>query len=195
VFIRKSATEFCIISVYVDDLNIIGHTKDIDEAHNHLKTESEMKNLGRIKFCLGLQLEHLHTGILVHMSAYVQKILEKFNVDKTYPAITPMIVHALENDKDPFKSREEGEEVLGQKYSYLSVIDALVYLPNSTRLDIAFTVNYLARHTAAPTMHHWNDIKNILRYLVGIIDLGLYFQKNQDSKLIGYADADYLSDP
>jgi hypothetical protein len=54
VFIRKSSTGFCIISVYVDDLNIIGHTKDIDGAHNHLKTEFEMKDLGRTKFCLGL---------------------------------------------------------------------------------------------------------------------------------------------
>jgi hypothetical protein len=31
VFIIKSATGFYIISVYVDDLNIIGHTNDIDE--------------------------------------------------------------------------------------------------------------------------------------------------------------------
>jgi hypothetical protein len=54
VFIRRSATGFCIISVYVDDLNIIGHTKDIDEARNHLKTEFEMKDLGRTKFFLGL---------------------------------------------------------------------------------------------------------------------------------------------
>jgi hypothetical protein len=77
VFIRKSATGFCIISVYVDDLNIIGHTKDIDEAHNHLKTELKIKDLGRTKFCLGLQLEHPHAGILVHQFAYVQKILEK----------------------------------------------------------------------------------------------------------------------
>jgi hypothetical protein len=36
VFTKKSTTRFCIISIYVDDLNIIGHTKDIDEAHNLL---------------------------------------------------------------------------------------------------------------------------------------------------------------
>jgi hypothetical protein len=66
VFIRRSSTRFCIISIYVDDLNIIGHAKDIDEAHNHLKTEFEMKDLGRTKFCLELQLEHLEMGILVH---------------------------------------------------------------------------------------------------------------------------------
>jgi hypothetical protein len=71
VFIRKSTTRFCIISVYVDDLNIIGHTKDIDEACNHFKTEFEMNDLDRTKFCLGLQLDHLHTCILVHRSACV----------------------------------------------------------------------------------------------------------------------------
>ena len=54
VFIKRSSTGFCIISVYVDDLNIIGNTQDIDEARNHLKTEFEMKDLGKIKFCLGL---------------------------------------------------------------------------------------------------------------------------------------------
>jgi hypothetical protein len=71
-----------------------------------------------------------------------------------------------------------------------------MYLTNNTRPNIAFTVNYLVRHNAAPTMRHWNGIKNILRYLVGTIDLRLYFQKKkQDSKLIGYTDVDYLSNP
>jgi hypothetical protein len=96
-------------------------------------------------------------------------------MDKAFSATTPMIVHALEKDKDPFKPREEGEEVLGQEYPYLSAISALMYLANNTKPDIALTVNYLARHSAAPTMHHWNGIKNILQYLVGTIDLGLYF--------------------
>jgi hypothetical protein len=32
VFIRKSSTGFCIISVYVDDLNIISTELDINEA-------------------------------------------------------------------------------------------------------------------------------------------------------------------
>jgi hypothetical protein len=74
---QKSTTRFYIISVYVNGLNIIGHTKDIDEARNHLKMEFEMKNLGRTKFCLGLQLEHLHTGILVYQSTYIQKYWKK----------------------------------------------------------------------------------------------------------------------
>jgi hypothetical protein len=95
VFIRRPSTRFCIISVYVDDLNIIGHTKDMDKTCNHLKTAFKMNDLGRTKFYLGLPLEHLHTSILVHQFAYAQKVLEMFNVDKAYSARTPMIVHAL----------------------------------------------------------------------------------------------------
>jgi transcription elongation factor GreA-like protein len=102
---------------------------------------------------------------------YVQKILKKFNMDKAYPATTRIIVCALEKDKDPFKSREEREEVLRQEYSYLSVIGALMYLANNTGPNIAFVMNCLTRHSATPTMHHWSGIKNILQYLVGTIDL------------------------
>ena len=76
----------------MDDFNIIGSTRDIDEAHNHLKTEFEMKDLGKTKFCLGFQLKHLPSGILVHQSAYIQTILQKFNMDKSYPSKTPMVV-------------------------------------------------------------------------------------------------------
>jgi hypothetical protein len=66
VFIHKSSTGFYIISVYVDDLNIIGTKLGINEAQDHLKMEFEMKDLGKTKFCLDLQLEHLSTGILIH---------------------------------------------------------------------------------------------------------------------------------
>jgi hypothetical protein len=74
VFIKKSSDGFCIISVYVDDLNIIGTTRDIEEAMAYLKTEFEMKDLGKTKFCLGLQLEHLPEGVFVHSLLYKEGI-------------------------------------------------------------------------------------------------------------------------
>jgi hypothetical protein len=103
VFIRRYSIGFYIISVYVYDLSIIGHTNDIDEARNYLKMEFEMKDLGRTKFCIGLQLEHLQTGILVHQSTNVQKVLERFNMNKVYALRTPMIVRALEKETDQFR--------------------------------------------------------------------------------------------
>ena len=59
VFIKKSKARFTIIAVYVDDLNIIGISEEISETVSYLKSEFEMKDLGRTKFCLGLLIEHI----------------------------------------------------------------------------------------------------------------------------------------
>ena len=55
-FIKKSETGFAIIAVYVDDLNLVGTPKK----------EFEMKDLGKTKFRIGLQIEHFPNGVLVH---------------------------------------------------------------------------------------------------------------------------------
>ena len=71
VFIKRFSSRFCIISMYVDDINIIGNLQNIDEARNHLMMEFEMKDLGKTKIYIGLQIEHLHSGIQVHQSVYI----------------------------------------------------------------------------------------------------------------------------
>jgi hypothetical protein len=63
-----------------------------------------------------------------------------------------MIVHALEVDKDPFRPREDNEDVLCPEFPYLSSIGVLMYLENSAGPNIASVVNLLARHNVAPTM-------------------------------------------
>jgi hypothetical protein len=65
--------------------------------------------------------------------------------------------------------------VLGPEYPYLSVIGAMMYLVNNTRPDIIFIVHYFVRHSATPTIRHWNNIKNMLFYLIGMTYLGLFF--------------------
>ena len=66
--------------MYVDDLNIIGTPRDIEEVSSYLMSEFDMKDLGKTKFCLGLQLEHSAVGILVYQSAYTQKVLENLDL-------------------------------------------------------------------------------------------------------------------
>jgi hypothetical protein len=70
-----------------------------------------------------------------------------------------------------------------------------MYLANCTRPDIAFAVNLLVRHSAAPTKRHWTGVKCIIRYLNGTRDLGLFYKRGLNYDIIGYTDAGYLSDP
>ena len=70
-----------------------------------------------------------------------------------------------------------------------------MYIANCTRLDIAFSVNLLARYSSVPTLRHWNGVKHLLRYLRGTRDMGFFYSKVPKPKLLGYTDARYLSDP
>ena len=70
IFLKRSANEFAIIVVYVDDINIIGTPKELPKAIDCLKKEFEMKDLGKTKFCLRLEIEHLNNGIFVHQELF-----------------------------------------------------------------------------------------------------------------------------
>ena len=120
VFNKKTTSGFVIIAVYVDDLNIIGTDKEIVETTIYLNEEFEMKNLGPTKYCLGLQIEHLQSGIFVHQSNYTEKVLKRFNMDKANPLSTPMVVRTLNVENDPFRPCEDNEEIIGPKVPYLS---------------------------------------------------------------------------
>ena len=75
-------------------------------------------------------------------------------MDKSYPVNSNIVIRSLEVNKDPFRPKEENEELLGPKVPYLSAISALMYLANCIRPDIAFCVNLLARYNSTPTKRH-----------------------------------------
>ena len=189
VFIKKTENGFAIISVYVDDLNLIRTPEELIKTNSYLKKEFEMKDIGKTRYCLSLQIEYCLNGVLIHQSSYTEKVLKRFYIGKSHPLNSPMVVRSLEVTKDPFQPKEENDELLGPEVPYLSAIGALMYLANYTGPDIAFSVNLLARYNSAPTKRHYNGIKHILRYLRGTSDMGLFYSKAMEPQLLGYADA------
>ena len=100
---KKLGFEFVIITVNVEDLNIIETFYELSKAVEYLKKEFEMKGLEKTKFLLGLQIEHLADGIFVHQSTYTKNILKRFYVDKAHPLSIPMVVRSLDRKKDLFR--------------------------------------------------------------------------------------------
>ncbi|KAM2205749.1 hypothetical protein ACFX1S_025206 [Malus domestica] len=66
VFIKKSHSRFMIVAIYVDDMNLIRTPKELARTTAHLKSEFEMKDLGKTRYYLDLEIEHCSNGILVH---------------------------------------------------------------------------------------------------------------------------------
>ena len=152
-----------------------------------------MKDLGKTKFYLSLQIEHFSNGVLAHQSTYIKKVLKHFYMYKAQSLSSLMVVRSLDVKKDSFRHWEKDEELLGLEVPYLSVIGALMYLANCIRPNIAFFVNSLARYSFAPTRKHWNSIKHILCYLHETIDMCLFYLRESKQQLLGYTDLNFQS--
>ena len=48
-------------------------------------------------------------------------------MDKSFPAMAPMVVRWIDLEKDIFRPRDKGEEILGSEFPYLSLIGALMW--------------------------------------------------------------------
>ena len=72
---------------------------------------------------------------------------------------------------------------------YRSMIGSLLYLTTS-RPDIAFSIGVCARFQAAPKESHLTAVKQIIRYINGTSDYGIWYSKDLNECLAGYSNAD-----
>ncbi|KAK6124484.1 hypothetical protein DH2020_041765 [Rehmannia glutinosa] len=182
VFIKRSDTGFAIIAVYVDDMNLIGTPEELFNAAEYLKKEFEVKDLGKTKLYLGLQIKQCQEGIYISQSKYTKELLKKFGIEEGRTVSTPMATN-VKIDKD-----EKGKSVDESKYR--GMIGSLLYL-TASRPDILHVVCICARFQSNPKESHMSAVKRIFRYLKGTIQYGLFYPKNENFSLKCYSDSDY----
>ena len=79
---------------------------------------------------------------------------------------------------------------------YQELTGSLNHLAVFSRPDISFAVSKLAQFNANPTMTHWKAGLHVLRYLKFTRNYCITYKRSSIStRVFGYADADYGSDP
>ena len=176
------------IILYVDDMLIISpNLNQINSIKNLISKHYEIKDLGRAKKFLGIQLDYSDNGILIHQTQYAQNLLKKFGMNESKSCKTP----AQPNIKLLKSSTDD--DLIDETY-YRSIIGGLMYLTNLTRPDISFAVNYAARFCSNPNKTHLGYVKHILRYLNSTSNLGILYKNKKSSCLKFFSDSDYGSD-
>lgn len=94
-----------------------------------------MKLLGRTSFCIGLQIQHLLGGILLHQQAYTRKLLKFFQMDQAH-ALTAPIIGTSWSEDDSYRPCSEVEE-----------IGAKPQIPHNSRSVHIPDDSYTARYT------------------------------------------------
>ena len=193
MFVYKWNSDFVILVVYVDDINLVGTLDACRYATDHLKLQFDIKLLGQTTICLGLQIAHLQEGsMFLHQTAYIWCILKRFRMEHSNALAAPLMGRSCTNQDPYIPALEEDKEL--DKPRYLAAVGALLYLATFTRPDISFAVSVLGRQSQKPTSRHCAGIKHLFCYLRGTKDLGLLYTKDGASNFVKYTDAGYKSD-
>ncbi|KAG8493501.1 hypothetical protein CXB51_010889 [Gossypium anomalum] len=145
------------------DVNEIRHLKE------HLALEFEIKDLGPLKYFLGIKVVRSKKGLV------------EAGMSGCRPANTPIDPNAKFGNK-------EGRLVYKRQYQIL--VGKLIYLSH-TRSDIAFAVNLVSQFMHSPMEEHEEAVFQILRYLKSSLGNGLFFKKSKQRGIEAYTYVDW----
>ncbi|CAN1152028.1 Retrovirus-related Pol polyprotein from transposon TNT 1-94, partial [Linum perenne] len=172
-----------VLIVYVDDIIITGDDyTEITKLKKRLATEFEIKDLGYLKYFLGMEIARSKGCLIVSQRKYVLDLLNEIGMLGCKPVDTPM-----EQNK---RWNRETEPALVEKGRYQRLVGKLIYLSH-TRPDIAYAVGIVSQHMQSPNEDHLEAVYRILRYLKGSPGLGLQFRKNDARGIEVYTDASW----
>jgi hypothetical protein len=130
----------------------------------------EMKDLGKVSVCLGLEIHRNRADRILHLSqnSYIDTVLERFGMQNRKPVATPM---ETSNSKTIFPGDQDpADDVL-----YLQAVGSLMYLMVGPRRDLALMVGKLSKFCEKPLKSHWTAVKRVLRYICGTRDRGIKY--------------------
>jgi len=181
------------VTIYVDDLIIAASSPElITQFKDELKDIYAMKDLGELKYCLGMEIHHdwLRHTITVKQTKYISDILRRFGMDNCKSVTLPMDP-GVKLSKSMSPSTLEGRAE-ADRYPYREVVGSLMYLMITSRPDISFAVGQLAMYMNCHGPQHHAAAQHVLRYLQGTRDVGLTYGLDRSALSVsGYSDADW----
>lgn len=178
----RGALQLYVI-VYVDDLLIGGNdTEAICRFKGYLGQCFRMKDLGPLKYFLGIEVARSPEGIYLSQRKYACDILAECGLLGSRPVATPVVQHHhLTTEGDDFHEDPEG---------YRRLVGRLVYL-TITRPELSYIVHVLAQFMHQPLKKHWYGALRVVRYLKGSPGQGILLSANNDLRILAYCDADW----
>lgn len=192
IFITTAGLNGPIVSTFVNDIKIMGIKGSgfIAKVKAELTAAFSMVDMGPISFYLGLKVvrDREKKTIMLSQPAYIDKVLEKFYLDKANTVNTPM------KETIFLQQRIDGEASVAEKEKCQGMIGSFMFSMVETRSDIAFATSVASRFSKNPSHQHTEAVETILRYLKGSRDCGITYG-GQDKLLIeGYSDSDWAGD-
>ena len=124
---------------------------------------------------LGIKIERTVNKIFLDQSAYIKKVLKKFNMSDCEAVSTP-----LPSKLNYFELNSD------ETYDApcRNLIGCIMYIMICTRTDLCDAINILSRYTNKNNKELWQNLKRVLKYLKGSINIKLNYLKQNYNDLI-----------
>ncbi|RYE24977.1 MAG: transposon Pol polyprotein, partial [Sphingobacteriaceae bacterium] len=155
---------------------------ELSKLTRFLAQQFEVKDLGSLKYFLGMEVARSSKGIAISQRKYVLDLLKETGLLGCKPASTPI-------DPNHKLSKSDGEDP-ADKARYQRLVGKLIYLAH-TRPDIAYSVSLVSQHMHSPSNDHLEAVYRILHYLKGSPGKGVLFKKSEGRQIEVFTDADY----
>jgi hypothetical protein len=151
LFTLSQQDDFTALLIYVDDIILSGTSlHEIDRIKAILDNNFKIKDLGVVKYFLGLEVAHSKAGISISQRKYCLDLLNDSGLLGSKPASTPL---------DPsIKLHNDDGKVFDDIGLYRRLVGKLLYLTN-TRV-----IRYLKHNPGRGLMFHRNSDLQILGY-------------------------------
>jgi hypothetical protein len=186
IFVHKEHQ--LIVGVYVDDvIAAFRKSSDYDWFIEQMKARFDIRDLGDIKECLGLQVHRTpHGGYKLNQEKYIVRLMDKFNVMESKRCYTPRSAGAqLYKDDSP-----KIDPTL-----YRGMIGALIYLTTGSRPDICEAVSLLASFSNDPRKVHKRQVEHVMKYLYNTRHYSIHYKRTLNSDLYAMSDASHATCP
>ena len=140
----------------------------------------DMKDLGAAKQVLGIEIhrDRKKGKLSFSQEKYVEKILERFEMNKAKPVDVPLASHfKLSSSLCP--STVEEKDYMS-RVPYANSVGCLMYAMVCTRPDISHAIGVVSKYMENLGKEHWNAVKWVLWYLRSTSDYCITFNNNND---------------
>ncbi|RVW67085.1 Retrovirus-related Pol polyprotein from transposon RE1 [Vitis vinifera] len=187
LFIKTAGNDFIALLVYVDDIIVASNNKiAADNLKNSLNKSFKLKDLGNLKYFLGLEVARSAKGILINQRKYALELLSETGYLGCKPAKTPM--------QPNIQLSQDDGELLTDPSMYRRLIGKLIYL-TITRPDLTYSVNKLSQFLSQPRRPHLQAVYRILQYIKGSPGKGIFFSTSSSLQLKAFSDSDWAACP
>ncbi|GJX60795.1 retrovirus-related pol polyprotein from transposon TNT 1-94 [Tanacetum coccineum] len=175
------------VLVYVDDLIISGNnSNEVTTFKAYLSRCFNMKDLGALKYFLGIKVAQNSEGIFLCQRKYALDIIFEAGLLGAKPANIPLEQHHR-------LALADGEEIRDPK-RYRRFVGCLIYL-TITRPELSYCVHVLSQFMQLPLEEHWQATVRVVRYIKDNPGQGIFLHVDNDLRLYGYCDSDWASCP